>query len=183
MPKNLASCNFLWSLQATLCRSLTAVSIGISPCTADHQSMHKNIHNKDQVGFNFEQNFALKVCNFPLHPAKDARAHSCNLSMLIFLVAAEGHRVRDQSVKTIHLFNFHTQSFILLQVPHSSIRAPAAVMLSLEVSSEFCGKFHNIYNLYILRRHLFQMLTPIDYSLFSQNNSVALGIGSELWKD
>ena len=103
--------------------------------------MHKNIHNKDQVGFNFEQNFALKVCNFPLHPAKDARAHSCNLSMLIFLEAAEGHRVRDQSVKTIHLFNFHTQSFILLQVPHSSIRAPAAVMLSLEVSSEFCSSF------------------------------------------
>ena len=108
---------------------------------ADHQSMHKSNHNKDQVGFNFEQNFALKVCNFPLHPAKDARAHSCNLSMLIFLEAAEGHRVRDQSVKTIHLFNFHTQSFILLQVPHSSIRAPAAVMLSLEVSSEFCSSF------------------------------------------
>ena len=139
--------------------------------------MHKNIHNKDQVGFNFEQNFALKVCNFPLHPAKDARAHSCNLSMLIFLEAAEGHRVRDQSVKTIHLFNFHTQSFILLQVPHSSIRAPAAVILYLKVSSEFCGSFQGTF---------FTMLeqTPIYNSvgnnLFTQNKSIALGIDSEL---
>ena len=139
--------------------------------------MHKNIHNKDQVGFNFEQNFALKVCNFPLHPAKDARAHSCNLSMLIFLEAAEGHRVRDQSVKTIHLFNFHTQSFILLQVPHSSIRAPAAVILYLKVSSEFCGSFQGTFFTMLEQTPIYN---SVENNLFTQNKSIALGIDSEL---